>query len=208
MISLPSVDDAGVQPYKQGQCGALPRTQGSRNDRLTAWFERWRVPIQRWIASHASMSTADLDDLVQEVFLRLMRYSDDSAIEYPQTYLFRIASNVASEWRERAKRHPMQDESCFEGLQIETDDEPENIIAHVLISKRVQLAVERLPPRQRQVLMLHIHESLTRPQIAERLGLTCRMVRRDLAHAYTQLRWDLDAELLQDSLARGKVAAP
>ncbi|MGC3980945.1 MAG: sigma-70 family RNA polymerase sigma factor [Steroidobacteraceae bacterium] len=181
--------------------------QDRRDDRLTAWFERWRVPIQRWIASHGSMSTADLDDLVQEVFLRLLRYSDDSSIEYPQTYLFRIASNVASEWRERAQRHPMQDASGFEGLQMESHEEPENIVANALISKRVQQAVTRLPQRQREVLMLHIHENLTRPQIAARLGLSCRMVRRDLAHAYTQLRWDLDAELQQDA-ADNKIAAP
>lgn len=180
----------------------------SRNSRLTLWFERWRVPIQRWVASRAALPASDLDDLVQEVFLRLLRYSDDTLIEYPQTYIFRIASNVASEWRERTKRRPTDDEACLAELQVETDDEPENVVAHSLVHTRVQSAVDRLPQRQRDVLVLHIHEELTCPQIAERLGLTRRIVRRDLAHAYAQLRLDLDADLTVSSSTHANTAAP
>lgn len=197
MNSLPTALDHGsFNGYPQGQpTVAVNCLAEDRNARLTLWFERWRTPIQRWITSRASLPAADLDDLVQEVFFRLMRYSDDALIEYPQTYIFRIASNVASEWRERTKRRPTDDDSCLVDLPVDAEDEPENVVATALVRTRVQMAVDRLPPRQRDVLVLHIHEDLTCPQIAERLGLTRRIVRRDLAHAYAQLRVDLDADL-------------
>lgn len=138
------------------------------------------------------MSSADLDDLAREAFLRLLRYSDDTLIEHPQTYLFRIASNVASEWRERARNSRPHEDTWLEDLQVEPNDEPENIVAHALLSEHVRAAVDRLPQRQREVLLLHTNEGLTYTQIAKELGLTRRIVRRDLTRAYAQLRWDLD----------------
>lgn len=163
----------------------------SRNERLTRWFESWRGAMKRWLSSRSSMQSADLDDVAQEVFLRLLRYSDDAVVEYPQSYLFRIATNVVNEWRERARNSLPHDDVWLSDLQIEPDAEPESTVEHDLVNHHVQLAVNRLPPRQRQVLLLHIREDLTYKQIAAKLKLTPRVVRRDIARAYAELRSDL-----------------
>src|SRR5688572_19260924 len=80
-----------------------PAASAGRNGRITLWFGRWRKPIRRWFSSRASVPSNEVDDLSQEVFLRLLRYSDDVAVENPQGYLFRIAANVASEWRDLSR---------------------------------------------------------------------------------------------------------
>jgi len=178
------------EPYRE-----LPiRREGNCNYRVISWFERWRKPMQRWIASHSLVPSGDLDDLAQEAFLRLLRYSDDVAVEYPQTYLFRIAANVASEWRERARNSRPHDSTWLEDLHIEVGDEPENAIARTLVQEHVRAAVHRLPPRQRAVLLLHVDDDLTNMQIADQLGLTRRIVKRDLALAYSHLRWELNPD--------------
>ncbi|HEY4367760.1 MAG TPA: RNA polymerase sigma factor [Steroidobacteraceae bacterium] len=163
----------------------------SRNSRLAFWFNQWRTPIRRWLATRSSVPTADLDDLAQEVFLRLLRYSDDVVVENPQSYLFRIATNVANEWRERARVRRPHDQSWLDDLQIEPADEPENSVARTLIHQHVRAAVQRLPQRQREVLLLHVNDGLTYMQIAQRKGLTYRVVLRDLTRAYSQLRSEL-----------------
>ncbi len=163
----------------------------SRNERLTQWFESWRGAMKRWLSSRSSMQSADLDDVAQEVFLRLLRYSDDAVVEYPQSYLFRIATNVVNEWRERARNSLPHDDVWLSDLQIEPDAEPESTVEHDLVNEHVRKAVNRLPPRQRQVLLLHIREDLTYKQIAAKLKLTPRVVRRDIARAYAELRSDL-----------------
>src|SRR5688572_6915454 len=61
-------------------------------------FRRWRKPLRQWLSHRSGIKSADLDDLVQEVFLRLLRYSTAEVIGNPQGYLFRIAHNVATEW--------------------------------------------------------------------------------------------------------------
>ena len=45
----------------------------------------------------------DVEDVGQEVFLRLMRYETAELIEHPQAYLYKVASNVATEWSMRAR---------------------------------------------------------------------------------------------------------
>jgi RNA polymerase sigma-70 factor (ECF subfamily) len=169
-----------------------------RNHRLVAWFKRWRKPIRQWLSHRSSVPTADLDDLAQEVFLRLLRYSDDVAIDNPQGYLFRIAANVANEWQERARHRKPHDDSWLEDLQVEFSEEPENTIARQVAREYMQEAVNKLPRRQREVLLLHVNEGLTYKQIAERQGLTYRVILRDLTRAYSQLRMQLKQDDLGD----------
>lgn len=165
-----------------------------RNGRITTWFGRWRRPIRSWFSSRASVPRAEVDDLAQEVFLRLLRYSDDVAVENPQGYLFRIAANVANEWRERARVRQPHDRSWLDQLQIDPSEQPDNSVFQSRVNKHLQNAVNQLPQRQRLVLLLHINEGLTYKQIADRLGVTYRIVLRDLTRAYASLRAQLKAE--------------
>ena len=200
MIERQQQDEQGTDPALEPPSGTRrPHPDDDpRNHRLVAWFKRWRKPIRQWLSHRSSVPTADLDDLAQEVFLRLLRYSDDVAIDNPQGYLFRIAANVANEWQERSRLRRPHDDSWLEDLQVEFNDEPENTIAREVANKHMQEAVNKLPRRQREVLLLHVNEGLTYKQIAERQGLTYRVILRDLTRAYSQLRMQLKQDDLGD----------
>lgn len=58
----------------------------------------------------------------------------------------------------------------------------------------LQAAVDRLPARQREELLLHVNELLTCDEIAQRMGLPRRVVLRDLARAYSALSMELSLE--------------
>ena len=164
----------------------------SAHDRLTDWFQsfrRWRSPLRKlWC-----LSESDLDDVAQEVFLRLLRYNNVELIEHPQAYLFRMAANVAGEWTMRSRhRHP-HDARWLDDLQAESD--PEREVARESAHRQLRQALAGLPPRQREVLRLHFGEGLARVQIAERLQTSERSVKRDLISAYATLRIVLDSDL-------------
>jgi RNA polymerase sigma factor (sigma-70 family) len=167
---------------------------GARNGRVSAWFGRWRKPIRSWFSSRAAVPKTEVDDLAQEVFLRLLRYGDDVAVENPQGYLFRIAANVANEWRDRSRVRQPHDRGWLDQLQIDPSDQPDNAAFQARVSNHLQGAVNQLPKRQRDVLLLHVNEGLTYKQIADRLGITYRIVLRDLTRAYGALRMQLKAE--------------
>jgi RNA polymerase sigma-70 factor (ECF subfamily) len=191
-------DEQGSDPAPESPSGTRRPDDDPRNHRLVAWFKRWRKPIRQWLSHRSSVPTADLDDLAQEVFLRLLRYSDDVAIDNPQGYLVRIAANVANEWQERSRLRRPHDDSWLEDLQVEFNDEPENAIAREVAREYMQEAVNKLPRRQREVLLLHVNEGMTYKQIAERQGLTYRVILRDLTRAYSQLRMQLKQDDLGD----------
>jgi RNA polymerase sigma factor (sigma-70 family) len=200
VIERQQQDEQGSEAAQTPDSGARSDAPESdpRNRRLVTWFKRWRKPIRQWLSHRSSVPTADLDDLAQEVFLRLLRYSDDVAIDNPQGYLFRIAANVANEWQERARHRKPHDDSWLEDLQVDFSDEPENAIAREVAHQYMQDAVNKLPRRQREVLLLHVNEGLTYKQIAERQGLTYRVILRDLTRAYSQLRMQLKQDDLGD----------
>jgi hypothetical protein len=52
--------------------------------RLADWFRRWRVPLRKFLLGKGAIPAADLEDVAQEVFLRLMRYDRSELIEHPQ----------------------------------------------------------------------------------------------------------------------------
>jgi len=162
------------------------------HERLTDWFQsfrRWRSRLRKsW-----RLSESELDDVAQEVFLRLLRYDNVELIEHPQAYLFRMATNVAGEWSMRSRhRHP-HDARWLDDLQAESD--PESELTREAAHQQLRQALESLPPRQREVLRLHFGEGLSRAQIAERLQTTARSVKRDLINAYGRLRIVMGSDL-------------
>jgi DNA-binding transcriptional regulator LsrR (DeoR family) len=46
--------------------------------------------------------------------------------------------------------------------------------------------------RAQKILRLHFDESMTRPEIAVELGVSRKIVKRDMEHAYATLRFLLD----------------
>jgi RNA polymerase sigma-70 factor, ECF subfamily len=193
--------DEGAQADDASTGGAsrarANESQASRNERLAAWFARWRRPIRFWLSTRSSVPTSDVDDLAQEVFLRLLRYGD-SEVDNPQGYLFRIAANVANEWRERARQRQPHSEEGLDELQLNARQEPQNIEARRQTLQHVRAAVQALPARQRKILLLHVNEGLTYKQIAKQLSITYRIVLRDLTRAYGRLRIQLTLEDLHE----------
>lgn len=158
-------------------------------NRLASWFNQWSEPLKRWLASRRRVPAADLEDVTQEVFLRLLKYRRADVIDAPQAYLFQVASNVANEWALRARsRHPHEPKWLNE-LAIE---DPASLdIVREQTRSQVSRALLELPPRAREILRLRYKDGLSNAQIAARLKVHPQTIKRDLLQAYSQLRLDL-----------------
>lgn len=164
--------------------------------RLSEWFRRWRSPLRKFLIGKAAVPLSDLEDVSQEVFLRLLRYERIELVEHPQAYLYKMAYNVAAEWAIRSRsRHP-HESRWLAGLVA--DELPEDSAQLQGIEREVARAVNTLHPRHREVLKLHFAEGLTRAEIAERLNMTPRSVKRSIIHSFDRLRAELDPGLLGD----------
>jgi len=172
--------------------------------RLASWFNQWSEPLKRWLASRRRVPLADLDDVTQEVFLRLLKYRRADVIDAPQAYLFQVAGNVASEWALRARsRHPHAS-TWLNELAVEEAASVD--IIREQTRSQVTRALLELPPRAREILRLRYKEGLSNAQIAARLKVHPQTVKRDLLQAYARLRLDLRLNEVV-GLARSKEAS-
>jgi RNA polymerase sigma factor (sigma-70 family) len=158
---------------------------------IADWAKRWRKPIRSWL-NRQGIPGMDVDDLAQEVFIRLLRYPPDEVVENPAGYLFRIAANVASEYRQLSRVRKTHDESWLDDLPIDPAYESESILEREQTNRMLQAVIDTLPSRQRQILFMHVYDRLTYKQIGAELGLTYRTVLRDLTRAYAYLRKNVE----------------
>jgi DNA-directed RNA polymerase specialized sigma24 family protein len=66
----------------------------SKRSFLTALEQSHGRELRRFLSSRLPRGSADVADLTQETFLRLLRIKDHEAIRNPQAYLFTVASHV------------------------------------------------------------------------------------------------------------------
>ncbi len=160
-----------------------------RRGRLAQWFRELRGPLRHFLARRRGTKTTDLDDVAQEVFLRLLRYEHGEPISDPRAYLFKIAANVASEWSMRASNRLPHESSWLDDLHDNEDMTRE--IDRMERDSQIYEAIGELPPRAREILRLHFGEGLQHEAISARMGLTRRVVKRDIISAYATLRFIL-----------------
>lgn len=134
-------------------------------------------------------SVDEAEDIVQETFLKLHMAGGAEDIKQPRAFLFRVATNTLIDHiRRRRSRIP---ESPLSGS---ADDQPTDAIsAEMKLHSRdfrlaFKQAIEELPPRRRQVMVMHkiLHKSYG--EIAAELGITRSMVEQHMTRALRHCR--------------------
>jgi RNA polymerase sigma factor (sigma-70 family) len=163
-----------------------------RQSRLGDWFREWHTPLRRFLRRRGAGSSADIDDIAQEVFLRLLRYNRSELIDFPQAYLYKIAANVSAEWATRSNRRMPHNSAWLDDLADTLSPQAE--VERAAADAELARAVNALPARCREILRLHFGEGVRHEDIARRMGVTRRVVKRDLASAYAELRTTLSSD--------------
>ena len=148
------------------------------------------------VAYSVLRNPADAEDAVQEAFLRVLRHRATlDEVRDRRVWLIRIVWNIVLDRKRRAKTRPETDDVAelsrvlpCDGLSAEQIAVAAQHHAHVLG------CVDKLPAKERQVLMLSAFEELNSVEIAEVLGITESSVRSRLFRAR-----NLMAELLSHS---------
>lgn len=163
--------------------------------RLSDWFRQWQGPLRKFLQGKTRVRAADVDDVAQEVFLRLMRYGKGELVEHPKAYLYKVAVHVAAEWSIRASSRLQHDEKWLASLI--GGEEPDWVLQRAQSLAEIKRALAALPPEQSEVLRLRFIEELGHEAIAERTGEPLHRVRRHVARGYEALRLELDADTLR-----------
>ena len=140
-------------------------------------------------------SREHIDDLAQDVFLRLYRalpsFRGEALIS---TYLYRIAVNVAQdEWKRRRRDDrshvSLSDEtSAWEERLAHPDRNAEQQIEERELQQSVEVQLQRLSQIERTIIVLYHQEERTYEQISYSLGMPIGTVRTHLHRGRKKLR--------------------
>ena len=74
------------------------------------------------------------------------------------------------------------------GSMLDTMGATDDALDHVEIRESIRPLIERLPPRERQILLLRFFRQMTQSQIAEEVGISQMHVSRLLTRTLAELR--------------------
>lgn len=141
--------------------------------------------LRRFLASHLKHSSADVSDLVQEIFLRLLRIKDHEAIRNPQAYLFTVASHVLYQHALKRSTRPELMNPLDVAAEFHTGcvPDPADEVDIKQRLERIEFDLTRISPRAYATLIMYRCEGMTLVEIGKRLGVTHPTVRKYLAEA-------------------------
>jgi RNA polymerase sigma-70 factor (ECF subfamily) len=148
-----------------------------------AFTERRRT--LRAVAKRAA--NQDEEDVVQDAFLRVIEISRREQIDKVDNLLSRVVRCFAIDrFRRRATRSALMGAELGEG-PVDAAADPERTLMSAQRLKRVLAAIDAMPPRRREVFLLHRVDEMTYAQIARRLEISIKAVEKHMHLAMRQL---------------------
>jgi RNA polymerase sigma factor (sigma-70 family) len=148
---------------------------------------RYRVPLIRYFAKRIR-EAYDVDDLVQEVFIRLVQQAAIESVQQIDSYVFQTAANVIRDRaRRQATRHHREHDELSESDLPANDLSPERVLLGSEQLDRAIAALEELSECTRQVFVLRRYEGMRLEEIAAHLGMSVSGVRFHMEKAKAHL---------------------
>lgn len=149
--------------------------------------------LQRFLYARVG-NAADVADIVQEVYLRMLRVPNIESLRSPEAYLFTVAQHVVQQHTLRQSAIPAAVElaQLLNSPAAAPDADPALAFVAQQCLERLQVALEELSPKARATFMLHRRDGLSFDEISERLGISRPMVKKYLMKALMHLRQRLE----------------
>ena len=143
--------------------------------------------LRRFVRSRVA-NRYDAEDVIQDAYLRVLRYSAENVVENEERLLFCAARNLALDTRRRVKVRERSIAECMV-LFAEVSRSSDEVVDAQQRLVRVKAAIARLPVRRREVFLMHRIDCMSYSEIARSVGISISAVEKHIARAcYLVLR--------------------
>jgi RNA polymerase sigma-70 factor (ECF subfamily) len=169
------------------------RLQNNRKTDIATLYSEYGDALHRFLAK--KLPCSDAADLLHDTFVRVLCLAEGYELHSPRPFLFRIANNLVLDYLKSGRN------SGIEVTESGSDKESQPVDtitpeASAYSQQRLivlQQAIDELPPRCRQVFLLHKFEHRSHADIAEMLGVSVNMVEKHVIRALAHCRKQLAA---------------
>ncbi len=145
-------------------------------------------------------SKEEAEGVVQEVFLRIWRNREHINPELSfKSYLFKIAWHYIIELFEQNTRYQAYRHKILEEAVEFTDETNERLNYQILLEK-VESLIQKLPKRQKEILLKRKKEGISVKEIASQLGISPKTVENHLTEAIKNLKSGLGKDEISGML--------
>ena len=159
-----------------GHGAADPGVSGLAASDVRAWFVRDVLPLEAALVQflhHSWRNKEDIADLRQEIYVRVYEAARKQIPHPAKPFVFAVARNLLIDRIRRKHIVPIEVAADWESLNVAADEpSPDRSVIARDELDRLQAALDCLPPRCREAVVLGRIETLTRRQIAERMGIS------------------------------------
>ncbi len=152
---------------------------------LQAWFVREVLPLEAGLTQflrHNWRNKSEIPDLLQEIYLRVFDAAQKQRPDNTKSFVFATAQNLVIDRVRREKIVPIEAVAEMDALLVAADDpSPDHAVIARDELRRVQNALDHLPARCREALVMKQVNGLSRREIASRMGISEKTVKWYLA---------------------------
>ena len=154
---------------------------------LKAWFFQEIFPLEgaltRFLRRHWR-EVSEAEDLRQEIYMKVYEAAASGLPSHPRAFLFATARNhlVSRARRDRIVSFDLMADLDTLGLSDELPTPERNVVARDEL-RRMHRALDRLPPRLREIVKLRKIEGLSSREAATRMNVAPTTVDEQLARA-------------------------
>lgn len=176
-------------------------------DELSAWFVDEVLPLEGVLERFLRRNWRDVDeiaDLRQEVYARVFDSCAQTRPESAQAFVLTTARNLLIDRARRAQIVSIETYADMDALAPTLDElSPERYLSARSELKLLQGALNLLPARCREVVVLRKIEGLSQREVASKMGITEDTVERQVSKGVRALAMALQAT----GLGRGSAGA-
>lgn len=156
-----------------------------KDDPLAKAFLACRDGLIRSILK-MSVRPTDVDDILQETFLRVLRVNEKKPIESPQGYLFVVSRNLVLE---RLSRRSREISVEIDEALVDSGEIPVEVRLHDRQKlERFNEALRGLPAEKRQAILLRKFYGFSHNEIARKMGVSVSAVEKYIASGVRECR--------------------
>jgi RNA polymerase sigma-70 factor (ECF subfamily) len=152
---------------------------------IDEWFMREVLPLEPMLTRFLQRNwrnEAEISDLRQEAYARVYEAAQRERPQLVKPFLFQITRNLMIDRLRRQSVVNLESVADFDWLNV-SDDKPssEAYVAARQELRLLQAALDKLPPRCRQVVLMRKVEGLSQKEVAKHMGITIETVENQVA---------------------------
>jgi RNA polymerase sigma factor (sigma-70 family) len=172
------------------------------------WFIDHILPYERQYLKLARRLTGDFDeaaDLVHDAYARVFSHDGVRQAANPRAYVLQIVRNLGIQRIRRARIVSIENVAAVEDLQqADLAVDAFGQLSDRDELRRVIVAVQKLPPQARRVVIMRRFDEMSPKAVAERLGISVSTMEKHLAKGLSLLAEMLDAAEMAEESAPGE----